>query len=1694
MNFPVIILVLIFVVNCRSLKFTISEYPWIKACRVWERDCNKPNPKHIQLAYIKFLYGGCTHIIGNLVLCGLEKLVNGSDPDLSFLGKIEDVSGYVYIGRNNVKSISLPSLKVIRGEPGYPIMNTSAALVVNRNTLEILDLRSLTSIQRNHIVAFNNQFLCNFGFTIDWQQIFEDSRKQMFIPVRKAETISHAGCDIDRTKHSCHGSCPVVNERGYCWGPEPEMCQKMLKCANNLDNYCLGGRTSNQPCLEECLGGCENHPSNCRACKHAINDGKCVSQCPPPLIVSREESRTIANPDFKYNFHDICVKNCPAPFLKSDSYCVIECDLNTQIPVNGTCKECPKSGCPEHCKEETIFPNTTLHVLQLSSLRKLKSCVHYTGILYISKESFQRSPQFPDPIEDVNELYNLLNLRSIVGYIYFDLSEVPEQLTNLTFLENLESVVLEVKNQSPGSVITIMNGENIELFGFKSLTNIGGYVYLRNLPKLCYISALTKMSHVITVDVQEEEICVKRGHVCHSECLPELGCWGAEANMCAHCCGLKAGDHCVSKCTDRPGFYEIPTPVNHTNLRQTEGGPVCRTLPLTKSQIAEMDEQSIASAVIPAKTCAACHPECAQTCYGPNANQCVGECKHYQHGDSCVPECPWNTYIEPETRYCSPCNESCSHILAAGQSRLCSGPGNFLGLGGCETCWTVIQDKNTNKYQCLPDDCPPKHYTESYQTQDFINKEKIMVSFQTPVKKGELGSMIRVCKPCHPFCDLCTANGTHASICHSCAHWWFKSECVAVCPPAETYSLPESDKSSENEESFKNDFITFSNNTQLSSTQLKEFMFLSSSTTISNTSAATADDQPQYKMSQPPAPAFLVKLKRSQRRCLLCHEQCIQGCSGPGPEDCVKCRNYQIVIDEENNKFICNSSCPEDRNHISHGMCLTAEQHARLSGQTARELRNRILIGVAVSVFVIIALVTIILVVCLKRKAEAEKVREQLRSVYTNLLEPDMKTQSVSREPNMGRLEMINQDDLACDFNAAPLGTGSFGAVYKGIWKVPKHALLRYNWNRGAQLDVAIKVILNDSTDCSVTSNPSSPFVFNNSSPEESKRASARANIEELLQEAKIMASVMHRHCLPLIGICLSSERHCLVSIFVELGSLDRYVKQHANELNSLTLLSWGEQIADGMSYLEMRGIIHRDLAARNVLVQTREHVQITDFGLAKMLERRDEDSVIVKAGRVPIRWLSIETLQYGIYSHKTDVWSYGVTLWEIFTFGKRPYEDVDTVDIKDHVIKGGRLTQPDICTLDVYMVLVKCWMEDYESRPTFIELMRTFNNFCKTPGRYLYIEGDQYALNYFHNANSGSVNFSTESHELQPMLSVRGVSDDGTTSSRNNSLHRHHTMLTDTNMNRPYSSGKLQRALSDQPSEKSDPYGVGQLNEPTETQLLLPTRSNNGTIGNHPTRSRRVGAGASTKGSDTNFSGLGRIWKKSNVNEKTNSDNMSPSKRPNAPLASREDSWLSDIPKSSGHPESFTSSEATTTGNNTTDMSGISPSNNPSRNVFNFGRQNLEGIQFNSHKNDNISRNFGTNNDAEYLLDPPPPPPTQQLGITDDYLQPKTNAASKISNTCDGGLTKQMNYTELGPPTFHDTPTTDEYLNPNMQQPEEYLSPILSGFGVTNPEYLMYPNSRQQECDQENISKQIRNTTSDSTYSSKNQNKTNQE
>uniref|UniRef100_A0A8C7ZJL7 Receptor protein-tyrosine kinase n=1 Tax=Oryzias sinensis TaxID=183150 RepID=A0A8C7ZJL7_9TELE len=161
-----------------------------------------------------------------------------------------------------------------------------------------------------------------------------------------------------------------------------------------------------------------------------------------------------------------------------------------------------------------------------------------------------------------------------------------------------------------------------------------------------------------------------------------------------------------------------------------------------------------------------------------------------------------------------------------------------------------------------------------------------------------------------------------------------------------------------------------------------------------------------------------------------------------------------------------------------------------------------------------------------------------------------------------------------------------------------------------------------------------------------------------------------------------------------------------------------------GMMYLEERRLVHRDLAARNVLVKSPNHIKITDFGLARLLDA-DEKEYNADGGKMPIKWMALECIHYRKFTHQSDVWSYGVTIWELMTFGGKPYDGIPTREIPDILEKGERLPQPPICTIDVYMVMVKCWMIDADSRPKFKELAAEFCRMARDPQRYLVIQGD---------------------------------------------------------------------------------------------------------------------------------------------------------------------------------------------------------------------------------------------------------------------------------------------------------------------------------------------------------------------------------
>nr|BAR87950.1 epidermal growth factor receptor [Dugesia japonica] len=290
--------------------------------------------------------------------------------------------------------------------------------------------------------------------------------------------------------------------------------------------------------------------------------------------------------------------------------------------------------------------------------------------------------------------------------------------------------------------------------------------------------------------------------------------------------------------------------------------------------------------------------------------------------------------------------------------------------------------------------------------------------------------------------------------------------------------------------------------------------------------------------------------------------------------------------------------------------------------------------------------------------------------------------------PNMATLLLITESQLN---RQEIIGSGAFGTVYKGIWQPNidaidksstflKRNLSKLSQDTSIKLNVAVK-ILTDISD--------------------------PTNNRELLEEAKVMASVDHPCCLRILAVCLTAHPK-LITQFMPLGSLLEFVQRNRALINNITLLVWAKQIACGMEYLESKGIIHCDLAARNVLIQSPRQVKITDFGLAKMLDYSQQQYQF-KGGRMPIKWLAIECIRNRLFSSKSDVWSFGVTLWEMFTFGEKPFVEIKAYDILEFLEKGQRLNQPKICSIDAYMILVQCWLIDPDARPSFTELRKTF-------------------------------------------------------------------------------------------------------------------------------------------------------------------------------------------------------------------------------------------------------------------------------------------------------------------------------------------------------------------------------------------------
>uniref|UniRef100_A0A4W6EX73 Receptor protein-tyrosine kinase n=1 Tax=Lates calcarifer TaxID=8187 RepID=A0A4W6EX73_LATCA len=418
--------------------------------------------------------------------------------------------------------------------------------------------------------------------------------------------------------------------------------------------------------------------------------------------------------------------------------------------------------------------------------------------------------------------------------------------------------------------------------------------------------------------------------------------------------------------------------------------------------------------------------------------------------------------------------------------------------------------------------------------------------------------------------------------------------------------------------------------------------------------------------------------------CVECDAQCEHAdddsltCHGPGPEHCIKCLHFKDGPNcvekcpdglQGANSFIFKYAEANNECHPCHINCTQGCIGPRLQDCIGWMDRTPLIAaGVIGGLFMVVIMVL-------------SKKRALRRFLETELVEPLTPSGTA---PNQAQLRILKETELK---RVKILGSGAFGTVYKGIW-VPEGETVK--------IPVAIK-ILNEAT-------------------------GPKANVE-FMDEALIMASMEHPHLVRLLGVCLSPTIQ-LVTQLMPHGCLLDYVHEHKDNIGSQLLLNWCVQIAKGMMYLEERRLVHRDLAARNVLVKSPNHIKITDFGLARLLDVNEKE-YNADGGKMPIKWMALECIHYRKFTHQSDVWSYGVTIWELMTFGGKPYDGISTRDIPDLLEKGERLPQPPICTIDVYMVMVKCWMIDADSRPKFKELAAEFSRMARDPQRYLVIQGD---------------------------------------------------------------------------------------------------------------------------------------------------------------------------------------------------------------------------------------------------------------------------------------------------------------------------------------------------------------------------------
>ena len=1191
--------------------------------------------------------------------------------NFSFLSRLEEVTDHILLLNVKIPQLVIPSLRIIGGRnplriapPGTNQAQNYAVLFLNC-TIDQIILPRLTYIESNTV-----------GVQIDTDDISDPS------DIFKGLLDSTTGCNLYGVNWR-----EIVRNTDIIFRidiqtlssvpPETEIINLSSDCNQTLEQSqciaCIGGACWNQTECQVLTSAFSGHCVSCEPVSGCYNletccDPLCLGGCSGPGPDQCYGCKQLDN-------NNTCVSECPPKFIFNPITLLPESNPDGRLQLDKFCVAACPTGysqfdreCVERCPDTfTTIIEDNIQICEFCGTGCPKEC-NGTEVL-------------PDAALTNSTAHLFENCTRVNGNLIINTESYEDVTANeLRYLESITEIT--------GIVLIQSTPANIPIFTFfRNLRTIQGNNHGVN-PALGV--AVNNFEYIDLSQLQSVDagtiFFANNNNLCY---LANLTTYTAD-NLIFVLPSYPDNPNCTCDEECQP-VYRCwgPGPTHCGRCKKFLNDRECvRNCSGIENVYSDFES----------KTCRPCNTECVN-CTDPTPFTCAA-CRNFKNDDECVRICPIN-HFGNEENICIDCNPVCT--LG------CTGPNTTISQGGCNLCERIVLDGDENQVGCIPDAACPE-----------LSFERVEVVVDALPAINISDRNIRVCRPCHSLCQTC--DGKELGDCLSCKYFeGTNGECVESCNAATEYGFQKECRTCDPEcigctgGTARNCLSCKNANHEgecVERCPILTYQDTNSDCSPCHSSCETCEAAGEYNCTTCGISRLLTTWTANNatctvdcfdgffmnaRECSRCGELCLECTS---LEDCTLCKYVRL----ENGT--CARECPD--NFQLNNLVCTPNPNSIF--ENLDRFKFYIIAAFIFGLFVIIgSILCFFICICVYLrylKTNKIKVNEELENPTYGMLPNgrpggfEMNTLATESSVRYSLLRAGSQESIAeADMTQLAianlsniekqdaLGKGAFGIVYRGIWR-PRE---------GEEVTVAIKEL-------------------NEDAPIE--------DMQELIKEAVLLAKMRHKYLVQFYCLCMARQL-MIINELVSGGSLLDYLKKE--QLTSKTRLTFMYQIASGMNYLESRRLVHRDLAARNCLVASEELVKISDFGLSRILDV-GENQYISSGGKIPVRWMPLESIFYKHYSHKSDVWSYGVTAWEILTSAKRPYGNIKPQEVIEMLVAGERMGQPVNCSTDIYSLLRKCWVDKPEDRISFDELKTQLHDMLNEAELFVFPSEDERA------------------------------------------------------------------------------------------------------------------------------------------------------------------------------------------------------------------------------------------------------------------------------------------------------------------------------------------------------------------------------